>query len=886
MRKVFMMPTVAQANQDDTNSIHQIVNRLSSYLPKYGWTITHNPSEADLMAAHAGQAYSNRACDVAHCHGLYPTGIFPDDLSHWKINQLVGDNLRAASVITVPSQWVADVIAREFQVSSIVVPWAVDYAEWALKGNIDHDGFTLWNKTRSDSVCDPTPIQKLAEGIPSARFISTFANKQLDNLTVVGRKPYNEMKRLVQKAAVYVASTKETFGIGVLEAMACSIPILGFNWGAVPEYVQHGVSGFLAEPGDWQGLIDGWHYCMSHRDILGANARQVALQFTWEQTAEKIAAAYDTAYRTKAKLEPPVEVSVIIPCYNYGQYLEAAMLSVVKQETDFAFELIVVDDDSSDNTDKVVQSFQETYPLEIANGKGCSHVGYVRNIKNLHVAESRNAGIRASFGKYIVCLDADDKFGSPNFLQILRDHLKVNPLCGIAYTGLGTFTETEDSRVIKQAWPRQASLPEQFMGHNQIPTCCMFRREAWEQAKGYKSYAIPSEDAELWSRIFLAGYTAHQVTPDPIYHYRMHEHSLSRTAPAANWLQFHPWKTFNRYPAGSLVDGARFSWPVFNYDKPLVSIIIPVGPGHERHVLRALDSVYAQKFVNWECIVLNNSGVPLDVYPWVRLIECPSAKMKVSIVRNIGIDAAKAPLITFLDADDFIYPEFLSKTLSLFQKTGKYVYTDWVSKNKAGRYEPGQAHEYDTWAVFNQDVLHTINVLIPKMWLKQVGGFDETMYTWEDVDLWMKLASKGLCGVRLAEPLICYDYTTGTLREAGHSISDSVLKPLFAERYGKYMGQGAEMCNCIVAPTSKTAEELAEAARNGEMVRIEYYGAAAKHSVVGSVTKQNYGRRSRGDFFMIWKQDQEANPVIFVPTPAQVFVLTPTEMPPAPSLQK
>jgi glycosyltransferase involved in cell wall biosynthesis len=852
MRKVFMMPTVAQADQDDTNSIHQIVKELANALPQFGWEVVHSPQNADIIAAHAGQTYNDLPCDVAHCHGLYPTGLFQDDPTHWAINRRVIESLQTARLITVPSKWVADVVARELQRPSKIVPWAVHSDEWVPKPVEGHSGMTLWNKTRADSVCDPTPVAKLAEAIPSARFISTYTTKAMENIEVTGRISYNKMKALVPQAALYLATTKETFGIGVLEAMSCGIPILGFNWGAVPEYVQHGVSGFLAEPGDWQGLIDGWHYCMSHREVLGANARQVAMKYTWEETARQMAKVYDEAWYMKT-LGDACEVSVVIPCHNYGEYLSQAIVSSVMQIADFQFEVIVVDDASSDNTPDIVKKHQKERQF------GQPSLEYIRIDKNVHVAEARNQGIKAARGKFIVCLDADDRLGSPGFLQLLRDHLKDNPKVGIAYTGLGTFEKSEEDKVVKQPWPRESSVSEQFMGHNQIPTCCMFR-----------------------SRMFLLGYTAKQVTSDPIFNYRVHPNSLSRKAPAVDWLRFHPWKNINRYPAGCSVVGTKHSWPVFNYDRPAISIIIPVGPGHSRHVMQALDSVFAQTFTNWECIVLNNSGVSLEVYPWVRVIECPEVKMRASIVRNIGISAASAPLISFLDADDFMYPEFLAKTLIEHRRTGKYVYTDWVSKTKQGNTEVGRTREYSTWNVFNKDIIHTINILIPKKWLQQVGGFDETMHTWEDVDLWMKLASKGFCGTRLAEALICYDYNSGTLREQGMEISETVLKPLFRDRYGKYMGEGAEVCNCITAPT-KNGLSLEEAASNGEgQIRVEYKGATAKVTVIGAVTKQNYGRRAYGDIFWMWESDQLANVSIYQPMPEQKVFMEDTQIPLAP----
>src|SRR5688572_2298492 len=73
-KRVYMSPNPSQARLDDSNSINQIVLKMQEHLVEFGWEITEDKSQADLIASHAGMTIDgNFDCDVAHSHGLYPT---------------------------------------------------------------------------------------------------------------------------------------------------------------------------------------------------------------------------------------------------------------------------------------------------------------------------------------------------------------------------------------------------------------------------------------------------------------------------------------------------------------------------------------------------------------------------------------------------------------------------------------------------------------------------------------------------------------------------------------------------------------------------------------------------------------------------------------------
>ena len=91
-----------------------------------------------------------------------------------------------------------------------------------------------------------------------------------------------------------------------------------------------------------------------------------------------------------------MQVSVIITCHNYARYLARAIRSAINQSVNKnEYEVIVVDDASTDETQLVMEAFK-------------GHIKPIILKKNLGLAAARNKGIRSSLGRYVVNLDADD----------------------------------------------------------------------------------------------------------------------------------------------------------------------------------------------------------------------------------------------------------------------------------------------------------------------------------------------------------------------------------------------------------------------------------------------------------------------------------------------
>jgi glycosyltransferase involved in cell wall biosynthesis len=684
-------------------------------------------------------------------------------------NSMIVASVRHAKAVTVPSAWVAKTFQRDMRFSPHVIGHAIEYAEWA-----DHDreneGYVLWNKNRPTDVCDPAPVAWLAERFTNTAFISTFIppGPILTNLKSIGVVPYERMHSYVQSAAVYLATTKETFGIGILEAMASGVPVLAVARGNAPELIEHEVTGYLGR--NWEDMAAGLAFCLANRDRLGAAAREAARAYTWERVCEQVADVY-----REALVDELPTVAIVIPSFNYADQVGRAIESATKQTYPHLTNIVVVDDGSDDDgaTERVVTAW----------GEKDKRVHYLRQ-DNMGVAHARNNGIASVDTKYACCLDADDAL-APRFLEACVDELERDRSLGLAYTGLYYIKPHGEEGT--SPWPGEYDFDEFLKRKNQVPTCCMFRREMWKRLGGYRQRYAPqgagSEDAEFWLRCGAAGWGGKKATQEAFFIYSWMSGRVSGDPNyhEADWLGWHPWVHDGQHPFASCATPAnKRSHPVHQYDEPKVGVVIPVGPGHQGMLVDALDSLEAQTYRDWEVVVVNDTGHELDLtaYPYVKLIET-EGKRGAGYARNRGIEALHTKLFVCLDADDFLQPAFLQEVLDEFEANpGAWIYTDLFILHADGSLENYACEDWDVEQLWRSGVCSVTCLYTLSMWNK-VGGFDED-HNREDWDFHLRLAKAGYCGIRLQHPLLTYRHATGKRRDEG-SIKEEVRR--LRERY-------------------------------------------------------------------------------------------------------
>lgn len=910
--KVRMVPHLSQFDGYESG-IKRVLEAYFKYLPQFDITLVGPGESADVVASHAGILGSE--CDIAHLHGIYFTADYNASYEEWMTNRNVIQAALLAKIVTVPSSWVATTFQRDMRIQPVVLPHGIEADLW--KHSFQHEGYVLWNKNRRSDVCDPNPVGRLAQLAPQVLFATTFApESSTPNVKVTGTMAHDSMKSLVQKAAVYLSTTKETFGIGVLEALASGTPVLGWAYGGNLDLVEHGVTGYLAQPGNYDDLLAGLNYCLQYRDDLSANAVIAASHWQWYNVVERLA----ELYRAVAQPEPPT-VSVIIPVYNKTVDEVVRAASSALNQTLQPERIIIVDDCSDNGLD-----------IKKAVEQGLNTV-YIKTPSNSGVANARNLGIAHAASKYICCLDADDEI-APTFLEVCVNYMEKHRHTGIAYTKLQWVNPDGTSGV--SDWPPADYNYERVLEkYNQIPTCNVFRKIVWERLGGYRQryapYGAGEEDAEFWLRIGSIGYSAALVSEEPLFLYHTGSNTVGGNPnhTATDWTAWHPWVKDRKHPFASIAKPINErSHPVRQYDEPIVSFVIPVAPWHIPYLVDALDSLEAQSFRQWEVICVFD-GLPQDLkaysrilkaYPYIRIVENLSQPKGAGWARDAGANISKGKFLVFLDADDYLAPTYLEQTIKAWNQNKAIIYTDYVDraiwfKDDFDKLEPerklfynsktGEAYirrfskPYD-WdnAIrqpdYNPDDANSpfyvwciVTTLLPKAWYKEVGGFDLTLDTWEDVDLHWRLARSGKCFVKVSEPLVTYRFTSGSRREHG-MVRDAGTARAFKQRIAylkkKYeelpimaCGSCGDNASANLLATQTFARMFNNPQQGGiakmadnEMVECLYmHRNIGMHPVVGPATGTNYGYHRGGgtEKFLVHAKDVAAQPHYFVEQP-------------------
>jgi glycosyltransferase involved in cell wall biosynthesis len=884
--KVMMVPSAARVSTHGASGIQTLVKKYFKYLPEFGIDLVDEKCDSfDLLAVHAGMTnqFPLGTPHVSHIHGLYWTADY--DSFNWahKANRNVINSLRLADTITVPSEWVAQNIRRDLRADAIVVRHGIDWDEW--QGDYENSGYVLWNKNRDSDVCSAFPVSSLALRCPDVQFLSTFCeNDPTPNVKKVGLVEHEIMKEYIKHAGVYLATTKETFGIGTLEAMSAGVPILGFNHGGTSTIVDHGVTGYLANPNDYDDLERGLRYCIEHREILGDNARQSAKGYDWPSVAEFL--ARDVYLKTYQEQEE-VAVSVVIPCYNKAETLERAVTSALNQTLKPKY-VIIVDNNSKDNSHRIAKELEGKHPNV-----------WVVECPEQGVAHARNMGVQIAGTKYVSCLDADDEI-APDFLKVCVKALMGNPNLGLAYTKL-EGVDTKGNRGVS-AWPGEYDFDKFLMKQNQVPTCNVFRRDLWERLGGYRQRYAPhgagAEDAEFWFRMGVMGYSGELVTEEPLFVYHFGGAvSGNPHYQEPDWLGWHPYVTSGEHPFASMATPRnKLAHPVRQYDMPSVSVVIPCSVPHLKHTVDVLDSLEAQTYYNWEAIVVVDGGEATDyykkAYPHVKWLS--QEHRGPGAARNLGVSHAVAPLLLFIDADDWLTPEALEYMIKAYDASpNTIIYTDYYAHSymtpgaELQKVEMmGRLKHYDKdtnkaimlhrASEFICDKAHAqpdpndmyiwnlITCLTPKRFHDKIGGFDESMRSWEDWDYWLRMTHEGICFTWLEQPLVEYRFDTGTRRslanptesgEDGRQLGVDLIEYL----RDKYEGKEKMACGGCrkhqALPTSRPAVPMANSLNAGsvnmaagDMVWVELNdGNIGSHPI--SFGGTNYGYRASGERF-------------------------------------
>jgi glycosyltransferase involved in cell wall biosynthesis len=201
-------------------------------------------------------------------------------------------------------------------------------------------------------------------------------------------------------------------------------------------------------------------------------------------------------------------ISVVIPCYNLGAYVHEAVDSVLAQTLD-DLEIIVINDGSTDpHTVDVLSTLDRPKTRVITT-------------ENRGLAAARNLGIRASTGRYLCALDADDLL-VPTYFERAVPILDATPELAFVSTWLENFGDEQ------WLWKQDRCDLPALLAECTVSTASLVRRSAVQAVGGFdeKMPAQGYEDWDLWISLVEKGFTG-TILPEALFRYRRRAGSMS-----------------------------------------------------------------------------------------------------------------------------------------------------------------------------------------------------------------------------------------------------------------------------------------------------------------------------------------------------------------------
>ncbi len=415
-------------------------------------------------------------------------------------------------------------------------------------------------------------------------------------------------------------------------------------------------------------------------------------------------------------------ISVIMPVYNSGAYLEKAIKSVLSQ-TYKDFEFIIINDGSHDITSRILSKLSD------------ERIKVINLEKNQGIVNALNIGVRQSRGQYLARMDADD-ISHPNRFEKQLVFLKNNPLLAavgsftrvINKSGKQLFTTeppTRDSAI------HQHLLKDSCIAHGSV----MMRKDLVQKIGGYNNSpkVKHAEDYDLFVR--LAKHYQLANIPEYLYTRIEHESSVSHQ----NYLQ-------QSHAARYIADLARKNLP--KQKSPSISVLMPTY-NNANYIGAAIQSVMDQTFKDWELVIIDDASTDntkkvISKYlsdPRVYYLVNPDHLGKARS-RNRLLKESTGNILVELDADDAISPKSLKMVYEAHAKTpdagliySQFYYCDAnlkpIKEGFCRASYPGETNLHNHHAT----ALRTYK----RKYIEQTAGYDVTLDGAEDLDMIYKI---------------------------------------------------------------------------------------------------------------------------------------------------
>lgn len=344
------------------------------------------------------------------------------------------------------------------------------------------------------------------------------------NIHCIDQRSPNEMPEIYQNADILVVPTidEEPFGLVALEGMACGLPVIVTDSGALPEIV-----------GDGAHVIDKENNLINNLSV--AIEKLVEDEEFRKELSDKAnrrvhsieSFDIDNYYLNFVKIiddqiiSDEDKISVIIPVYNVNSYLKTSIESVIAQSYK-NLEIIIIDDGSTDGSGEICDEYA-----------GCDDRIRVIHQENAGLSAARNVGINNSTGKYLFFCDSDD-YVLENALEKLiiklkKDHSDI-VACGFANFQRDGLSGKESAKTFTDEhfglWSGHESVIQMMRSDSLCSVAWnkLYKREVFDGIR-FPSGIINEDEATIYRVLYRAKLVSY--LPDVLYMYRQRESSIT-----------------------------------------------------------------------------------------------------------------------------------------------------------------------------------------------------------------------------------------------------------------------------------------------------------------------------------------------------------------------
>jgi len=242
----------------------------------------------------------------------------------------------------------------------------------------------------------------------------------------------------------------------------------------------------------------------------------------YEQARETLNSIYPKPVSKPIYINPQIDdkidLSIVVPVYNYAHLLDYTIQSVLNQNTKYNYEVIFVDDGSTDGASEILERYESNPKVRLISQK------------NGGIASARNTGINNSKGKYLMFMDCDDTVHD-NIVELLLDKAYSNDYdMVVAAHNLAKEKEGKVYNVIPNVYPDYNLAGyknnDKIMNLPGLPWAKIYKRNLWDSVRFFPGYWY--EDTIILLLIFTQC-KSYSYIPEVVYEYRWYENNFSHT---------------------------------------------------------------------------------------------------------------------------------------------------------------------------------------------------------------------------------------------------------------------------------------------------------------------------------------------------------------------